>query len=419
MSTNTANPTLPKAADQSAAPSGYQRTEVGVIPVDWDVKTLNDLGSFMKGKGIKRDDVTDDGLACVRYGELYTRYNNYVYSPASRIPESVAQTAQPLKTGDLLFAGSGETAEEIGKCVAYLGEEDAYAGGDIVILRPVDQNSLYLGHLLNHAVVAEQKARYGQGDAVVHISARNLAMVKLPLPPTTDEQDAIAKVLSDVDGLIGALERLIAKKRAIKQAAMQQLLTGKTRLPGFTEDWDGFRLGDIAHIKTGSRNNQDKVEDGQYPFFVRSETVERINSFSYDCEAIVVPGEGGIGSIFHYINGKFELHQRVYKISDFPDSVCGKFIYYMMVQWFGDHAMRNTVKATVDSLRLPTFQNFAFSAPVDGDEQHAIAKVLSDMDREITALEQRRDKTQKIKQGMMQQLLTGRVRLVKTGGTTK
>jgi type I restriction enzyme, S subunit len=233
--------------------------------------------------------------------------------------------------------------------------------------------------------------------------------------PELNEQRAIAEALSDVDGLIAALEKLIAKKRAIKQAAMQQLLTGKTRLPGSTGEWHELRLGDIAHIKTGSRNNQDKVEDGQYPFFVRSETVERINTFSYDCEAIVVPGEGGIGSIFHYINGKFELHQRVYKISDFSDSVCGKFIYYMMVQWFGDHAMRNTVKATVDSLRLPTFQNFAFSAPLDEEEQAAIANVLSDMDTEIASLQHRRDKTQQIKQGMMQQLLTGRVRLVEPG----
>jgi len=214
---------------------GYKQTEIGVIPIDWQVKTLDVLGTFLKGKGIKRDDVSNDGVACIRYGELYTRYNNYIYTLESHIPKSVAAGSRPLKMGDLLFAGSGETAEEIGKCVAYLGKDKAYAGGDIVILRPSDEghNSLYLGHLLNHSVVTQQKAIYGQGDAVVHISARNLALVKLPLPPDKDEQHAIATALSDVDALLNSLDRLIAKKRDIKKAAMQQLLTGETRLAGF------------------------------------------------------------------------------------------------------------------------------------------------------------------------------------------
>ena len=179
----------------------------------------------------------------------------------------------------------------------------------------------------------------------------------------------------------------------------------------FSGEWETKRLGEIAHIKTGSRNNQDKNDDGEYPFFVRSAIVERISSYSFDGEAILVPGEGGIGSIFHYINGRFDCHQRVYMINRFVDDVCGKLVYYNMVLQFGSHAMQNTVKATVDSLRLPTFKNFSFSIPTDVEEQHAIATVLSDMDTEITALEQRREKTIAIKQGMMQQLLTGKVRL--------
>lgn len=229
--------------------------------------------------------------------------------------------------------------------------------------------------------------------------------------PKIGEQRAIAEVLSDVGQLLNALEALIAKKQAIKQAVMQQLLMGRTRLPGFSGKWETKRLGEIAHIKTGSKNNEDKSKNGQYPFFVRSATVERINSYCYDGEAILVPGEGGIESIFHYINGRFDCHQRVYMINRFLDGVFGKLIYYIMVLQFGSHAMQNTVKATVDSLRLPTFKNFSFSIPKDTAEQHAIASVLSDIDAEIAALEQRRDKTLAIKQGMMQELLTGRVRL--------
>ena len=195
----------------------------------WETKWLGELGPFSKGRGIKREDVSDTGLPCIRYGELYTRYKDYILNPVSRIPSAVALEALPIKKGDLLFAGSGETAEEIGICVAYLGEEPAYAGGDVIILTPSGQNSIYLGHLMNHPVVATQKARMGQGDAVVHISASNLAQVRIKLPPFT-EQTAIAAVLSDMDAEIAALERRRDKTRAVKQGMMQQLLTGRVRL---------------------------------------------------------------------------------------------------------------------------------------------------------------------------------------------
>ena len=236
-----------------------------------------------------------------------------------------------------------------------------------------------------------------------------VAEVELPLPPLP-EQRAIAAVLRDVDALLGSLEALIAKKRAINQAAMQQILTGRTRLPGLGGEWETGHLGELAHITTGSRNNEDKRRNGQYPFFVRSESIERIDSYGYDCEAILVPGEGRIGDIFHYVHGRFDVHQRVYVITDFARPVLPKFLYFYMAECFGPHAMQNTVKATVDSLRLPTFQQFPVPLP-SLPEQRAIAAVLADMDAEIAALERRIDKTRAVKQGMMHQLLSGSIRL--------
>ena len=133
--------------------------------------------------------------------------------------------------------------------------------------------------------------------------------------------------MSDADALIESLEQLLIKKRQLKQGAMQELLTGKNRLPGFEinpgykqtevgvipEDWDLDDIENLAHITTGGRNTQDRIDDGQYPFFVRSQTAERINSYSYDGEAVLTAGDGvGTGKVFHYINGKFDAHQRVY-----------------------------------------------------------------------------------------------------------
>lgn len=247
----------------------------------------------------------------------------------------------------------------------------------------------------------------GSGTGVLNTQL----LQRLPIwVPSEGTQRAVVQAMSDADDLIATLERLIAKKQAIKQGMMQQLLTGRTRMPGFTASWTQRSLGEVARIKTGSRNNQDKKAGGQYSFFVRSATVERIDSYSYDCEAILIPGEGGIGSIFHYIDGKFEVHQRVYKISNFAAGVNGRFVYYFMRQYFGDHAMENSVKATVDSLRLPTFKNFGLRLP-SRDEQHALVRVLDDTESEVAVLENRLTKTRAIKTGMMQQLLTGRTRL--------
>ena len=196
---------------------------------EWVVKRLGDIGVFTKGSGIKKDEVVADGLPCIRYGEIYTHHNDHVRAFNSFITPATAKQSQRLSKGDLLFAGSGETAEEIGKCVAFLWDREAYAGGDIVILRPSDQSSEYLGYLLNQASVAAQKARLGQGDAVVHISARNLGRVELHLPPLA-EQTAIAAVVGDMDTELFALVLRRAKTRALKQAMMQELLTGRTRL---------------------------------------------------------------------------------------------------------------------------------------------------------------------------------------------
>ena len=176
-------------------------------------------------------------------------------------------------------------------------------------------------------------------------------------------------------------------------------------------DWNPRHLGAFASIKTGKRNNEEKVADGLYPFYVRSEIVERINTFSYDCEAILVPGEGKIGETFHYVCGRFDVHQRVYAITRFEQGVVARFIHAYMALRFGAWAMQNTVKATVDSLRLPTFKAFAIPLPSNPKEQRAIAETLSDVDALLEGLTRLIAKKRDLKQAAMQQLLTGQTRL--------
>ncbi len=196
---------------------------------EWEVKSLGEIGTFLKGGGVKKDQARSGHLPCIRYGEIYTHHNDYIRSFTSWISPEIAATATRLKQGDLLFAGSGETKEEIGKCVAVIEDCEAYAGGDIVILRLIDAHPMFMGYYCNTTLINAQKSSKGQGDAVVHISAAALASIQVTLPPRS-EQVAIAAVLSDMDAEINALEARRDKTRALKQAMMQELLTGNIRL---------------------------------------------------------------------------------------------------------------------------------------------------------------------------------------------
>jgi len=195
----------------------------------WEVKRLGEVGIFLKGSGVRKDEAQSGGLPCIRYGEIYTYHNDYIKQFNSWISVEVAATATRLKQGDLLFAGSGETKEEIGKCVAFVDSCEAYAGGDTVILRPAGVNPLFMGYFCNTAPVVAQKASKGQGDAVVHISAAALSSIIVALP-SLPEQTAIAAVLSDMDAELFLLTARRDKTHALKQAMMQELLTGRTRL---------------------------------------------------------------------------------------------------------------------------------------------------------------------------------------------
>ena len=177
------------------------------------------------------------------------------------------------------------------------------------------------------------------------------------------------------------------------------------------EEWEVDYVENLAQITTGKKNTQDRIEDGQYPFFVRSQTVERINCYSYDGEAVLTAGDGvGTGKVFHYINGKFDVHQRVYRISDFSPRLNGYFFFIYFSSRFYSRIMQMTAKSSVDSVRREMIVKMPVPLPPKG-EQGAIAKALIDADASIESLDQLIDKKRHLKQGAMQQLLIGKRRL--------
>ena len=183
------------------------------------------------------------------------------------------------------------------------------------------------------------------------------------------------------------------------------------------EDWETDLVKNHCLITTGAKNTQDRIEDGQFPFFVRSQKIEKINSYSFDGEAVLTAGDGvGTGKVFHYIKGKFDLHQRVYKMSDFSEKLDGYFFYLYFSNHFYNRIMQMTAKSSVDSVRMEMIADMKIPLPPTLTEQTAIATALSDVDALLNQLDKLIAKKRDIKQATMQQLLTGKKRLAGFSG---
>ncbi len=177
----------------------------------------------------------------------------------------------------------------------------------------------------------------------------------------------------------------------------------------YPKDWELKKIGELLTVQTGIRDLKDKVQEGKYPFYVRSNIIEKINSYDFNTEAVLTAGDGNIGEVFHYINGKFSAHQRVYVIHNF-NKVQGKFFYYWFSNSFIKQAMKFTAKATVDSIRKPTITEMSLPVP-SISEQQAIADTLSAFDEHIDNLTELIEKKKAIRDGALEDLVTGKVRL--------
>jgi type I restriction enzyme, S subunit len=402
------------------------KTEIGSFPSDWNVKKLGEIGKFKKGKGINKNKIIDFGLPCVRYGELYTHHHEYIKKFNSFINYDTARESQSIKFGDILFAGSGETKEEIGKCAAYISTEEAYAGGDVIIFTPNSVDPLFLGFLLNHEVIAKQKAKIAQGDAIVHIYPTGLSKINVPFPPTKAEQTAIATALSDADALIQSLEKLIAKKRLIKQGAMQELLKPK-------EGWVVKKLGEVGTFKKGRgiRKNQ-VVKDGlpcvRYGelYTHHNEYIKKFNSFinsetAKDSEKLIkgdvlFAGSGEtkeeIGKCATFLND-CEAYAGGDVIIFTPKNIDPLFLGFLLNSRAVARQKAQIAQGDAVVHIYPNgLSNIIISIPPVKSEQKNIANSLFDIDTEIIALEAKLEKYKQIKQGMVQNLLTGKIRLV-------
>ena len=207
---------------------------IGKIPAHWELKRVSNFGTFAKGKGIKKDEVLDFGLPCIRYGEIYTKYERVVYETISFINESSSLNSISVSKGCVLFAGSGETIVDIGKSIVWMGENTIYVGGDIITLKLHQNiNPLYISYLLMTNFVQHQKSVAGKGEIIVHIYAKNIKEIKTPFPPISEQQKIVEFLdtqTKEIDELILLEQKKIVTLKEYRQALISEVVTGKIKV---------------------------------------------------------------------------------------------------------------------------------------------------------------------------------------------
>ena len=382
-------------------PNGYKKTEFGVFPCDWVTdKRLKDIGTFGKGKGLPGDKMTSEGVPCVGYGDIYMKYNNFHFEKAkSFVDEETASESQPIQKGTLLFTGTGETAEEIGKCVCYNGDETIYAGGDIITFISNEVNPLFLAYQQYQDFSLRNKASFGQGHSVVHIQRENLEKLHVAYPKSTDEQSKIAEILMKWDEVIELEEQYIIILEVRKNSIMKRLLTPQ-------EDWRYVLLGDICQIKTGRLDANAMDEDGIYPFFTCSKDIYRINQYSFDCEALLIAGNGDIGDVKYY-NGKFDAYQRTYVMSEFTFNI--KYVMQYSRLNFDKDVMKGMQKSSMPYIKLDLLKKAKIYYKMSAIE--STVAILSTVDNEIELHQLKLSELKKQRKALQQYLLNGIVKV--------
>ncbi|MBH1971788.1 hypothetical protein FK216_12770 [Moraxellaceae bacterium AER2_44_116] len=411
-------------------PVGYKQTDVGVIPEDWEVCVFGSvLFDFRGGAPLKPSDFTDRGFQVLpkigvqKGGLLKLKDTDLQYcSDAYAISHKnnlVNKDFTIIVLRDLVPSGpSIGLMVKIQSNVDFILAQGVY--GFKSNLERIYPN--YLIQLSNSSPYRKQMNGIMVGSTQVHITNTSFKAASFICPPLK-EQTAIATALCDVDALLNQLDKLIAKKRDIKQATMQQLLTGKKRLAGFSGEWEVKKLGDIVIFSNGKAHENHISEHGNFVVvnskFVSTEgQVRKLSNVCY-CLAKIgsllmvmsdVPNGKAIAKIFLVDkNDKYTVNQRICSLEplEFIDS---NYLFYILNRnkfylQFDDGAKQTNLRKQ-DVLDCPII------LPPTKDEQTAIATLLTDMDTEITQLQQRRHKTHALKQGMMQQLLTGKIRLI-------
>ncbi len=412
---------------------GYKQTEVGVIPEDWTDPQLCDLGTVIRGasprpKGDKRFYGGEIPRLMV---EDVTRDGKYVTPQVDFLTEEGAKRSRPCKAGTLTIVCSGTVGVP-----SILAVDACIHDGFLALINLKQSQCVEYLYYQFDLLRTRFDSSATHGGVFTNLTTTGVKEFKVPLPLLEDERSQIATALNDADALLDGLDRLIAKKRDIKQAAMQQLLTGETRLPGFEGKWEPLNMAQDSTLKARigwqGLTTAEYLKSGQYALvtgtdffdgkidwygchFVEKERYDQDRYIQLQINDVLLTKDGTIGkaAFVDKLPYPATLNSGVFVIRPKNGSYVPEYFFYVLrSQIFVDFLNKLQAGSTISHLYQKDFVNFEFLAPVTVEEQSAISNVLSDMDAEIATLEQRRAKIACLKQAMMQELLTGKTRLV-------
>jgi type I restriction enzyme S subunit len=410
---------------------GYKQTEVGVIPEEWDVKSLGEIGEALIGLTYKPSDVRKHGTLVLRSSNIQNdslAFDDNVFVE-TEIPERIM-----VRNDDVLICVRNGSRDLIGKS-ALLDERTRGMtfGAFMAVYR--SQIGKLASYLFQSGILKRQINEH-LGATINQITNKSINSFRIPVPPTNTEQRAIATALSDVDAFLAALDRLITKKRDLKQAAMQQLLTGQTRLPGFHGEWEVKRLGDVGEISSAGVDK--KIRPDEVPVRLVNYLDVYRKDFIYSDDLnhwVTAPLQKAKrcavlkGDVFFTPTSETrdDIGISAVAMEDIPDAAYSYHVARLRLHepWdlcfrtyaFKTRAFLDQAKTLCDGngtryvISQGKFRSMTVQVP-PLPEQTAIAEVLTEMDGELAVLEQRREKTRALKQAMMQELLTGRTRLL-------
>ncbi|ENR6008792.1 TPA: restriction endonuclease subunit S [Citrobacter freundii] len=405
------------------APTGFKLTEVGVIPEDWDCVPFGNLFKT----STKKKNVSDHELVSF-IGMQDVSEDAQLKNSTQFLFKDVKNGFTYFEKGDVLLAKITPCFENGKGCyTAELPTKIGFGSTEFHVLR---ENETSDSRFIYYWTTDKKFRASLESEMVGSAGHRRVPLVAvkaflIPCPKNKQEQSAIANTLSDVDDFILASEKLIAKKQAIKTASMQQLLTGKTRLPKFAlrddgavkgykkrelgnipEDWVVSTFGSVMKIRHGKNQKHVECLDGEYPIYATGGQIGKANAFLYNKPSVLIGRKGTIDKP-RYIDKPFWTVDTLF-YSEISESTDAKFIYYQfcMIDW-----MQYNEASGVPSLNAGTIESIQTVLP-SIEEQIAIATILSDMDKDIQTLQQRLDKARQLKKGMMQELLTGKTRLM-------
>lgn len=407
---------------------GYKQTEIGVLPEDWECVLLLDKSKLLNGLTYTPDNVKNNGLLVLRSSNIQ---NNQLSLEDTLYVNCIVEDEKKIKDGDIMICVRNGSAALIGKCAQAHRDYDATFGAFMAVLR--GNHNDYILQILQQGTIQKEIIK-NSGATINQITNGDFKLVKIAFPTSNDEEIAIASSLSNVDKLISSLEKLITKKKAIKQGAMQELLTGKRRLPGFSGKWISgkweevldcfssgatpyrgnptFYKGSIKWVSSGELNYNHIMDTLEH---ISTEAKEKTNLTIHPAGIFLMAITGleasGTRGSCAILDAPATTNQSCMAIYG-TDKMSTEYLFHYYVQHGDELAFQYCQGTKQQSYTAAIVKKLPIYYPEDVAEQNAIASVLTSMDNEVRALKQKLAKYRQVKQGMMQQLLTGKIRLM-------